>query len=89
MRVDSSNIDKRALRRLLKEQYGLRAAQRLKGKINGVEYVDSLHIIPASECDPEALYDFIGEAWKMSGDAEELVGVLFPWQHPMMEDEAV
>ena len=29
-----------------------------------MQHVDSLHIVPASECDPDALYDFIGEGWK-------------------------
>jgi hypothetical protein len=29
-----------------------------------MQYVDALHVVPASECDPEALYDFIGEGWK-------------------------
>ena len=29
-----------------------------------MQYIDSLHIVPASKYDPEALYDFIGEGWK-------------------------
>jgi hypothetical protein len=29
-----------------------------------MQYIDALHIVPAGECDSEALYDFIGEGWK-------------------------
>ena len=34
-------------------------------------------------------YEIIEEAdISLNGDAEELVRVLFPWQHPMIGDEA-
>jgi hypothetical protein len=80
---------------LITASQGQAALSIVSGRVTVVEPVRTEHTIEGGQEIAQLIlgcedpYETVEEAGvRLSGDARKLVGVLFPWQHPMMGDEA-